>query len=153
MEDLLWLLIVGYLFFGDALRKWWRREQEKSRERRKAETKPVPAQWEPSVDEEVFIEHAEPVAPPVRARSPLKRAAATEVAPTLSARLAQSAPSVPSVPSVPSAQRFRAQPPLEQLGLDDPRALRRAIVLMTVLGPCRANEVPRARGERGDLSP
>ncbi|MFN3325617.1 MAG: hypothetical protein ACK5AZ_19140 [Bryobacteraceae bacterium] len=44
---------------------------------------------------------------------------------------------VPSVRAAPAAARIRRPKPL--VTLRNPRELRRAVVMMTVLGPCRAN--------------
>jgi hypothetical protein len=86
---------------------------------------------------------AQPAAPPpeepledIWGRTPAAaRASAAASAPAPVARVAP----LPA-PAEPSRRRF----PVRAL-LDDRRGLRRAIILMTVLGPCRAQEPPPRR--------
>jgi hypothetical protein len=63
----------------------------------------------------------------------------TPAAARASAPVARVAP-LPAPSAAPSRRRF----PVRAL-LDDRRGLRRAIILMTVLGPCRAQEPPPRR--------
>jgi hypothetical protein len=81
---------------------------------------------------------AQPAAPPPE--EPLEdiwgRTPAAARAPAPVARVAP----LPAPSAEPSRRRF----PVRAL-LDDRRGLRRAIILMTVLGPCRAQEPPPRR--------
>ena len=51
-------------------------------------------------------------------------------------------PQQKSSPTIPSSKIIRHKKTIRHLGLGSPRTIRQGIILMTVLGPCRALEKP-----------
>jgi hypothetical protein len=113
------LIIAGILFFNHLAQRAARRRQEE------AAAAAPPAEDEPL--EEIFGR-----APPVQAAGP---APAMALAP---ARMQETRPL--------GAEEVRRRRSAARALLQGPRDLRRAIVVMTVLGPCRALEPPGGAG-------
>lgn len=114
--ELIYLLIfLGIIVFNFLRQQAARRRQE---EQAQAPPEPPPAAEEPLED--------------VWGRLP---APAPAAAPVLAVR-----PAPPALPAAPPHQR---RPHPVRAALKDKRDLRRAVILMMVLGPCRAQEPPR----------
>jgi hypothetical protein len=139
MEELFWLLVIGYFFFGNALRKGWRHLLEKSREsdRARAAQQRRPERLAEEPLEEEWIGEDEWLAESTRSVS----AHEEKLPPPLPSPVRRRSELTTSTPARIATPDLAA---LRRLGLSDRRDLRRAIVLMTVLGPCRANESAEA---------
>jgi len=109
------LLFLGIVFFNYVVQRAARRRQEEEKAQAARQPAPPPVEDEPLDD----IWGRTPAPPPAPVPSPMP-----------AARQAAAAPPAP-----------RRHHPLRAL-LKDKRDLRRAVALMMVLGPCRAQEPP-----------
>ena len=137
LVDFIVTLLVGLAVFSQAIK--WLIEQIKDQgtiasplPRRRADG--MSSAGEAALDDEAQSAEAVAVAALMAGGSPV-------AAPAVSAMRAAPAAAAASAP--PSAAAQRGQRLRRQLGLDERGALQRSVLLMTILGPCRANE----RGE------
>jgi len=121
--ELLYVLgFIAIVLFNYIAQRAARRRQEEEQARAQAaeQAAPPPAEEEPLED--------------IWGRSPVRPAAAPSAAPVPPARAAP--PAIPAAPRAP-----RRLHPVRAL-VNERRDLRRAVVLMLVLGPCRSQEPP-----------
>jgi hypothetical protein len=117
VELLYVLAFVGFILFNYFVQQARRRRQE---EQAQAQAQPAP----PPVEEEILED--------IWGRTPTPAPAPAPPPPVLAAR-----PAAPPIAAQPPAPRRTH--PVRAL-LHDKRDLRRAVVLMMVLGPCRSQE-------------
>jgi hypothetical protein len=147
IEDLIFWLFLGFALFSRVFA--WIIDRLRGQQPRP----PAPAQSEPEDDffgddwqDDNWQQREQPAqATPTPAREPAKVVVA-QPAPTRPATVARSfdkpaltPQAAANVTAADQGRRLR-----QQLGLDQRSTLQRSVLLMTVLGPCRANERPSA---------
>lgn len=157
IEDLIFWLFLGFALFSRLFA--WIIERLRGQG-----TTPQPARQPESVDDyfdedwdepqrESAAASPTPTAPtqvPPQVMPKTQGAALTRVAAPVSGKLGTIEPAASTKATTPFTAADQGLRLRQQLGLDQRSALQRSVLLMAVLGPCRANE--RESGQRNDVS-